>query len=370
MLTQTYGHDPFEMTRDLIEKTGAFDDLRADDKVLIKPNIVVSRRDWAGVNTDPRVVEALVILLREKGVQRITVADGSGMGYNASRAFTVCGYRKMSERYDFRLVDLEKDSFVSREVPVSGPFERLEIARSVVESDYVINVPVMKAHMQTLITCSLKNLKGIMPRSQKSAFHSTNLHQAIAQLNRVFSPDLIVVDGLQGDLYFEIGRRPVVMDTMILGKNPVEVDSIVADFLGYSPNEIRHIMYSAAAGIGHPDLNTIQVRQLNLPTVKRRHSPSVHYADLFSCEIRALGACCTCLGNLVFALQRLKEHGLLKPSLLFTAGQRSESISDAQKTIIAVGKCAAERTDSDLSIHACPPTAHLIFRQVAKELKR
>lgn len=370
MLTRIYGHDPFEMTRDLIEKTGAFDGLHADDSVLIKPNIVVSRKDWAGVNTDPRVVEALAILLREKGVQRITVADGSGMGFNASRAFTVCGYRKMSKRYDFRLVDLEKDYFVSKEVPVSGPFECLEIARSVVESDYVINVPVMKAHMETLITCSLKNLKGIMPRSQKSAFHSTNLHQAIAQLNRVFSPDLIVVDGLQGDLSFEIGRKPVVIETMLLGRNPVEVDSIVANILGYSPNDIRHITYSAAAGIGQPDLGTIEVRELNLPSFTRQYSPPVHYADLFCCEIRALGACCTCLGNLVFALQRLKEHGLLTPSLLFTVGQLSESVSDAKKTIIAVGKCAAERTGGDISIHACPPTAHVIFKRVAKELKR
>ena len=38
----------------------------------------------------------------------------------------------------------------------------------------------------------------------------------------------IVVDGLKGDLSFEIGRNPVVMEMMMLGKNPVEIDGIAA----------------------------------------------------------------------------------------------------------------------------------------------
>jgi uncharacterized protein (DUF362 family) len=370
MVTQVYGDNPFEMTRELIDKTGALDGLLPDHKVLIKPNIVASRKDWTGINTDPRVVEALVVLLKERGLQRITVADGSGMGSSATRAFTICGYRKMSERYGFRLLDLEKDRFVTRKVPVEGPFKRLEISRTVVESDFVINVPIMKAHMQTRITCSLKNLKGIMPRSQKSAFHGTNLHQAIAQLNRVFSPDLIVVDGLKGDLSFEVGRNPIALETMLLGSNPVEVDSIVASILGYSPGDIRHIAYSAAAGIGRADLDQIKVRQLNLPSVDRQYTPPDRYTNFFPCEIRAQGACSTCLGNLIFALQRLKEHGLLSPSLVFAVGQLSESVSNAEKIAVAVGKCAAERTGSGISIHACPPTAHAIFQRVEKKLKR
>ena len=87
----------------------------------------------------------------------------------------------------------------------------------------LINVPIMKAHNQTLVTCSLKNLKGTMPRSMKSAFHGVNLHRAIAQLDSVLVPHLIIVDGLQGDLHSESGHDPVVMDRIILGTNPVEV---------------------------------------------------------------------------------------------------------------------------------------------------
>ena len=96
------------MVRRLMEETGALDHLRPDDSVMIKPNLVASRKNWVGVDTDPRVIEALVKSLRDRGVHRITVGDGSGMGNSATKAFEYCGYRDLSVRYGLHLVDLEK----------------------------------------------------------------------------------------------------------------------------------------------------------------------------------------------------------------------------------------------------------------------
>jgi len=55
-----YGNQIERMVRQLLEKTGAMDRLRPDDRVMIKPNLLVSRQNWVGINTDPRVVDALV----------------------------------------------------------------------------------------------------------------------------------------------------------------------------------------------------------------------------------------------------------------------------------------------------------------------
>ncbi len=165
-----YGNQVEKMIRQLVEKTGAMDRLRPDDRVMIKPNLLVSREKWVGINTDPRIIEALVKSLKERGVHRITVGDGSGMGYSATKAFEYCGYKDMASRHGLQLVDLERDEFVKKPVGIEGPFKSLEIARTVLECDFFINVPLMKAHNETLITCSLKNLKGTMPRSMKTAF--------------------------------------------------------------------------------------------------------------------------------------------------------------------------------------------------------
>ena len=365
-----YGNQVERMVRQLLEKTGAMDRLRPDDRVMIKPNLLVSRQNWVGINTDPRVVDALVGNLKERGVHRITVGDGSGMGYSATKAFEYCGYRDMAPRYGLNLVDLERDEFVKKPVCMEGPFKSLDIARTVLECDFFINVPLMKAHNETLITCSLKNLKGILSRSMKTAFHGVNLHKAIAQLNSVLIPHLIIVDGLQGDLHSESGHDPVVMDRMILGTNPVEVDSFVADTLGYKPRDIRHIAYSADAGLGTCDLKEIRIQSLNRPSEIERFSPPTHYSKKFPCSISAEGACCTCMGNFIFALERLNEKGILSERLSFLIGQNPKIPAQKEGFTIAVGQCASKQDAADFCIDECPPTASNIYRGVASATAR
>jgi uncharacterized protein (DUF362 family) len=369
-VTVIYGNDVQGMVQRLIGTTGVLNTIHSDDTVVIKPNLVVSRPEWAGVNTDPRVVEALVRAIKEKGGRRITIGDGSGMGHSATKAFHICGYADLARRYGLRLVDLEKDRFVKKKVPIDGPFATLEIARTVLECNVLINVPVMKAHSETLITCSLKNLKGVMPRKMKTAFHRVDLHRAISQLASVLSPDLILVDGLQGDLSSETGHNPVVMETMLLGTNPVEADSVVANLLGYAPRTIRHIAHSADAGLGNSDLGQIAIHSLNRPSRDDRFTPAPHYTKRFPCHIQAQGACCTCLGNLIFALERLHERGLLSEKQHFFVGQKLGISQDKEEETIAIGQCAVKQVDAEIRVEACPPTASTIYQRVASPSRR
>lgn len=365
-----YGNTIETMVQQLLAANGALGSVKPHASVVIKPNLVVSRRNWQGVNTDPRVVAALVEALKQQGVSRITVADGSGMGYSATQAFAVCGYHEMAKRYGLKLVDLERDRFVTKSVPVDGPFRSLEIAQTVLACDVLINAPIMKAHSFTRITCALKNLKGVMPRALKTRFHSVDLSRAIVQLNSVLRPDLILVDGLQGDLLSETGQTPVAMERLLLGTNPVEVDSVVADMLGYAPRSIQHIAYSADAGLGTCDLNSIEVMSLNQPTTPVHFQAPPHYSRRFPCQIVAEGACCTCMGNLIFALERLQEQRLLSKQQTFLVGQRAEAHANEKGMAIAVGHCAATgNPQANICIDVCPPSAGIILRRMTSTLK-
>ena len=363
-VTVIYGRKVLEMVRRLFNETAALNHLKPDDRVMIKPNLVVSRKNWSGLDTDPRVVEAIVIMLKEAGIRRIIVGDGSGMGYRASKAFEYCGYNNMADHYGLKLVDLERDKFIKKPVSIDGPFKYLEIARTVIECDFFINVPIMKAHGQTLMTCSLKNLKGTMPRTMKTAFHGVNLDLAIAQLNSVLIPDLIVVDGLKGDLHSETGHNPVPMERIILGKNPVEIDSVAADMLGYNPRDIKHIEYSANGDLGSCDLGKINIRTLNRPSKTDRFSPPEHYTKRYPCRVIDTGACCTCIGNLIYALERLHEQGLLSKQQAFLVGQKQKKIKNSELLSIAVGQCASKTSQADILIQECPPSASQIIKWV------
>lgn len=369
-VTVIYGDDIYAMGKQLLIDTGVANKIWPQSKVVIKPNLVVSRTHWQGVNTDPNVVAALIGTLRQFGISRITVADGSGMGYSATRAFEICGYSTMTQRYGVRLVDLERDRFVKTPVRLDGPFQTLDIAQTVVECDLLINVPIMKAHTFTSITCALKNLKGVMPRSLKTRFHGVDLGRAIAQLNSVVTPSLILVDGIQGDLSSETGHTPVRMERMLIGTNPVEVDSVVADMLGYDPRAIPHIRYSAEGGLGICNLEKILMQELNPPLQKRNFHPPVGYEQRFPCQISAAGACCTCVGNLMFALERLQEQGLLSKDHHFFIGQSNKRPSAKKGVVVAIGKCAANDFDADIEISACPPSAGMIYGGVSAGLRK
>jgi len=379
MIHVIYGDQVEDMVFSLLEKSGALDPVQSRDVVLLKPNLVFSRRDWVGVDTDPRVVEAMIKALKEKGVHDIIVGDGSGMGQSATKAFEYCGYTKMARRYGIRLVDLEKDCFVEVPVTMDGPFKKLMISKSVHDCDFFVNIPLIKIHYQTVITCAMKNLKGTMPREMKTRFHSVNLHRAIAQLNSALKPDLILVDGLRGDMRNETGHNTIDLDRIFLATNPVEMDSVAADILGYRPRDVPFIAYAADAGLGCCDLEDIDIKSLNHPSKLVRLSAPPPVADRFPCSINAEGACCVCMSNLVFALERLKADGILSSRFTFHLGQQARSTADpvgstadalgstadALGIDIVVGNCVKSDLPADAVVAECPPSANSIYNIVA-----
>ena len=108
-------------------------------------------------------------------------------------------------------------------------------------------------------------MKGCIPDTEKRRFHTLGLHRPIAYLNKVLRQDLIIVDGIYGDLDFEEGGNPVQMNRIIVGKDPVLVDSYVAQLLGYEIDDIPYIGMAEKLGVGSTDLNRAAVMELNQP---------------------------------------------------------------------------------------------------------
>ena len=76
-------------------------------------------------------------------------------------------------------IDLQKDS--SRRCRAYDM--DIRVCEQALALDYLINMPVLKGHCQTGITCALKNAKGLLPNTEKRRFHSLGLHRPIANLN-------------------------------------------------------------------------------------------------------------------------------------------------------------------------------------------
>ncbi|MBN2051857.1 MAG: DUF362 domain-containing protein, partial [Spirochaetales bacterium] len=252
------------------------------------------------------------------------------------------------------------------------------IARTVTECDFLINVPVLKAHSQTKLTCSLKNIKGVMPEPMKPRFHTVDLHRAIAQLNSLVRQDFILVDGGFGDLSSELGGTPVELGIMAAGFDPLEIDAFAAGVLGFRPEEILHLgHYARWRGVDPAGLQP-EVRQLNKPAETKSFTVDTDPFSRYPCGVISEGVCCTCRANLAFALRRLSESGDLRKNQFFLNGRRGmETVSsdDGKNLLLAVGNCAAAQASGlaggkslmpVVTIEGCPPSTDAIIHAVRK----
>jgi uncharacterized protein (DUF362 family) len=362
-LAVAYGSDPLQLVLDLLQSAELCGELTPRARVLLKPNLVMAREASSGITTHPEVAEGVIRYLLDAGVRNITIAESSWTGGDTRRAFQVCGYQKLVEKYSrfgVALFDLKDDSVET--VETHGI--RFKVFQSVLSADYVVNLPVLKGHGATRLTCALKNLKGCIPDSEKRRYHAEGLHEPIALLNTLIRQDLVIVDGLCGDPTSETGGNPLAMDRVILGKDPVLVDSYVAELMGYRPESIRHIALAARYGLGVMDVASARIREIGKPRFEKIPRRDRSRLDRLRSHIADRQACSACYGSTLYALKRLDESkGLDALDGKIHVGQGYRRV---RGNGLGVGACTRGLSRF---LDGCPPTARQIheFLQCALE---
>ncbi|NLJ77881.1 MAG: DUF362 domain-containing protein [Tissierellia bacterium] len=302
-----YGDRPKKMVRRILEHVDIAKDIPSKDSLVgIKPNLVVAKPAEQGATTSPELVEGVIEYLRDNGFHNIIILEGSWLGDRTSRAFQVCGYEGLSNRYNIPLIDLQRDGYMYYQVEDM----KISLCNRAMDVDYMINMPVLKGHCQTRITCALKNMKGCIPDREKRRFHTMGLHKPIAYMNKALEQDLIVVDGIIGDLNFEEGGNPVQMNRVILGKDPVLIDSYVAQLLGYDIEDIPYIGMAEDIGVGSSNLIDDNIVELNRDTAPMS-IPKTRLIEDLTGYVEEDMACSACYGSLIHALDRLQDRGCL-----------------------------------------------------------
>ena len=221
------------------------------------------------------------------------------------------------------------------------------------ELDFLINVPVLKGHCQTKITCALKNMKGLIPNKEKRRFHSLGLHKPIAYLNMGIKQDFIVVDNICGDLDFEDGGNPVVMNRVMAACDPVLVDAYVCQMMHYEVADVPYVKLAGELGVGCPDVSKADVQFLadqadQAMPVSRK---VVELAD----AVEEVESCSACYGYLIPALEMLKEEGLfekLDEKICIGQGYRGKT------GVLGVGHCTCKFQNF---VEGCPPLEGEIY---------
>lgn len=354
-----YGNKPLNMVKEVLKSVEIEKDLTSEMLIGIKPNLVVARPSKEGATTSPEIVEGIIQYLQEKGFNKIIILEGSWVGDSTKRAFNVCGYEDISKKYNVPLYDLKDDSY---EIKSVGDLD-IKVCKKALEVDYLINVPVLKAHCQTLFSCALKNLKGCITDSEKRRFHSLGLFKPIGHLAKALKCGLIVVDAIAGDLTFEEGGNPVQMDRIIIGKDPVLVDTYSASLIGYTKEDIAYIGIAEDLGVGSSDLTSAKIIEHDTGLKNGSKFRPSNKAKKLSEKVTEKNACSACYGSLIHALQRLEDKGKLKrlkDKIYIGQGYRTKQLDG-----IGIGSCTA---NCSRNIKGCPPTAADILEFLESQL--
>jgi len=221
----------------------------AGSVVLVKPNLLNASEPERAATTHPAVVRAVIRYLRAKGAARVLVGDSPGW-QPADVVAARAGILPVVRAEGAEWVDFSEA--VSVDVPGASLVRRFELARPVVESDFVVSVAKLKNHGLMYFTGAVKNLFGAVPGLRKSAFHlrfpgRAEFARMLADLALAVGPRYAVMDAVVGmDGPGPNAGHPRPLGLVLASRDCWSLDWVAAELVGYHPAHIPYLGVAAA----------------------------------------------------------------------------------------------------------------------------
>ena len=354
---EIYGTDAHGMTKALLSTAEIAGSIPRGASIALKPNLILAGDPDNGATTHPGVLSGCIEYLQEAGFRDISIIESSWYGEKTQRSVKACGYDKVCDRYGVPFYDLKKDDTRT----IKTAMRPMDICCRALDADYLIDLPVLKGHCQTAMTCALKNLKGCIPDHEKRQFHADGLFRPIAALAAALRPSLTIVDSICGDLNFEEGGNPVQTNRMFRGTDPVQVDSYGCQLMGLAPEDVPYIGLAEKWGAGSSDVKAGDVVRLNQPESACGYPAPSGLVKRLTGNVHADSACSSCFASLARALYIAKEDGIIvNERISIGQGYQGKTVKG-----IGIGRCC---DGAQKCVKGCPPTASAIvemFREMA-----
>jgi uncharacterized protein (DUF362 family)/Pyruvate/2-oxoacid:ferredoxin oxidoreductase delta subunit len=235
--------------------------------VLLKPNILsVSSPDQA-VATRGELLAACARLLRSRGAARI-MAGESPAWQSHEAAARKSGIRAACDSEGVEWIDFSEGA--EFESPMGKRVKRFTLATALRKADILINLPKLKTHRLMRYTGAIKNLFGLVPGLEKSAFHlrfpdndrfgEMLVDLALAAKSAYSLMDAVVSMEGAGPM----NGRPVETGLVIASRDPAALDWIAASVIGYDPRELAYLVDACSRGAWISGPGDIELKGLGL----------------------------------------------------------------------------------------------------------
>ncbi len=388
-----------ESVRKAVELSKGFDHLTHNARVFIKPNIVfwttsVPFPKW-GVITTSRVIEDMVVLLKEHGIDHITIGEGIAANPRnkeiPKHAFETLGYGVLKKKYGVNTINVMERPF--RKVDL-GDDIHLNFNVDILESDFIVNLPVIKTHSQTVVSLGIKNLKGMIDVPSRKKCHSTDtqkdLNVMIAGLWKKMPPMLTLQDGIytleRGPWFDGKAHRS---NLLVASTDILAADLVSAKILGYDMDDVPHLKHAMTQRESGFTLSDIEVIGEAIESVAKHHAHGFAYqasdkgdmpVGLSRCGIEGLyyrkydlSICtyCSHINGTVLSAIRSAWQGTPWEDVEVLTGKIMKPQPGMKKTIL-LGKCMCKENKGhpdikeEILVPGCPPKSEDIFAALRK----
>lgn len=200
-----------------------------DKRVLVKPNFNTADPFPASTHNDTLV--ALIQEIKARGAASVVVGERSGPP-PTQKVMEEKGIFALAREMGFDVINFEE---LAEEdwVPVNPPGnhwpEGFAVPRQVREVEAIVSTCCLKTHQYGgVFTMSLKLSVGMTPKRLMRTLHrSPDMRKMIAEINTAYTPQLIVMDGLEAfvDGGPSSGKKAMA-DVFVGGTDRVAVDAV------------------------------------------------------------------------------------------------------------------------------------------------
>jgi uncharacterized protein (DUF362 family) len=289
-------------------------------------------------------------------------------------AFESSGITAVAKIRNCPLIDMDVRRYVTCEIPAGIAMKSLKVCREITEYDIIVSIPVMKTHMHTGVTLSVKNMKGCLWRRSKVDFHmlpqipgheEKPLDIAIADMSSVLHPHLSIIDGTIGmEGLGPSAGKPKALGVVLVGVDAFATDSVACAIMGISAHDIPHLRLGSERGYGVIDLDSIAVHPQNWKDVQNSFDlpPEELSLEFSGFTVLDKQSCSACQSTLLMFLreygQQLRDDTSDNKDITIAIGKGHEQLPI---DTLCVGNCTAKHKNCRKFVSGCPPVSSEIL---------
>jgi uncharacterized protein (DUF362 family)/NAD-dependent dihydropyrimidine dehydrogenase PreA subunit len=247
--------------------------VRPGQQVLVKPNLLAGKPPEAAVTTHPELVRQVILLAQAAG-GLVSVGDSPGIG-SPEVVARKCGILQVVEETGARFAPFVGSVSVQGK---GGTFHHLEVARELLDSDVVINLPKLKTHQMMGFTGAVKNLFGVVVGMRKVRLHlqagdnPAFFALMLLELAERYPPALSIMDGVVGMEGNGPGSGdPVAVGALLASAHPLALDTVAAALVGLDPQTIWPQRVAMETGRPGSRLDEVTILGPSLADLRPQH---------------------------------------------------------------------------------------------------